>query len=59
MRPARRIVVKGVRKRAVSTDDLAYAYFLMGKELVQEKRERKAAEKTAQRVARRAKGKTS
>jgi hypothetical protein len=38
-------VVKGVRKREMSTDDLAFAYYLMGKELVRKKREKDAAEK--------------
>jgi len=44
-------VVRGVRKREISTDDLAFAYYLMGKELVREKREKDAAEK-AKRVGR-------
>jgi hypothetical protein len=42
---ARRIVVKGVRRRELSTDDIAFAYFLLGKQLVREKREKAAAEK--------------
>jgi hypothetical protein len=41
----RRIEVKGVRRRQISTDDLAYAYFLMGKQLVRERREREAKAK--------------
>jgi len=46
---ARRIVVKGVRKREISTDDLAYAYYLMGKQAVRERREREAKEKANRR----------
>ncbi len=49
----KRIVVKGVRKREISTDDLAYAYYLMGKQLVREKREKEAAEKAKREQARR------
>jgi hypothetical protein len=51
--PARRIVVKGVRKREISADDLAYALYLMGKQLVREKREKEAAEKAKREQARR------
>jgi hypothetical protein len=52
---ARRIVVKGVRKRQISTDDLAYAYYLMGKQAVRERRAREAREK-AERARRRRRG---
>jgi hypothetical protein len=46
-------VVKGVRKREISADDLAFAYILMGKQIVREKREKEAAEKAKREQARR------
>jgi hypothetical protein len=46
---ARRIQIKTVRKRTINTNDLAYAYFLMGKQLVRERREREAREKSKSR----------
>lgn len=43
---AHRIEIKTVRKRTINSSDLAYAYFLMGKQLVRERREREAKEKS-------------
>jgi hypothetical protein len=40
-----RIQVKGVKKKDVSVDDIAYLYYLMGKSAVRAKREREAQEK--------------
>jgi hypothetical protein len=42
MTQSRRIKVKGVRKRELSTEDLAYIYYLLGKSVVRERREREA-----------------
>lgn len=41
----RRIRVKGVKREVVSTDDLAYVYFTLGKQNVIKKRERAEAER--------------
>ena len=49
---ARRIQIKTVRKRQINADDLAYAYFLMGKQLVRERREREAKTKAKERESR-------
>jgi hypothetical protein len=46
---ARRIQIKGVRRREIDTDLLAYVYFQQGKRLVQERREREAREKVKRR----------
>jgi uncharacterized protein YdaU (DUF1376 family) len=42
---ARRIQIKGVRRSEIDIDLLAYVYFLQGKRLVQERREREAKAK--------------
>ena len=42
---ARRIHIKGIRRTEIDTDLLAYVYFLQGKRLVQERRERAAEDK--------------
>jgi uncharacterized protein YdaU (DUF1376 family) len=39
---ARRIQIKGVRRSEIDTNLLAYVYFLQGKRLVQQRREREA-----------------
>jgi hypothetical protein len=46
---ARRIQIKGIRRTEIDTDLLAYVYFLQGKRLVQERREREARAKTKRR----------
>jgi hypothetical protein len=46
---ARRIQIKGVRRREIDTDLLAYVYFQQGKRLVQERRAREAKEKAKRR----------
>jgi hypothetical protein len=46
---ARRIQIKGVRRSEIDTDLLAYVYFLQGKRLVQERREREAKVKAKRR----------
>lgn len=46
---ARRIQIKGVRRSEIDTDLLAYVYFLQGKRLVQERREREAKAKAKRR----------
>lgn len=43
---ARRIQIKGVRRSEIDTNLLAYVYFLQGKRLVQQRREREAQAKT-------------
>jgi hypothetical protein len=42
---ARRIQINGIRRREIDTDLLAYVYFLQGKRLVQQRREREAEAK--------------
>jgi len=42
---ARRIHIKGIRRTEIDTDLLAYVYFLQGKRLVQQRRERAAEDK--------------
>jgi len=42
---ARRIHIKGIRRTEIDTDLLAYVYFLQGKRLVQQRRERAAKDK--------------
>lgn len=49
MPQSKRIKVKGVKKREVSTDDLAYIYYLMGKAALRERREREAQAKAKRR----------
>ncbi len=39
---APRIHIKGIRRTEIDTDLLAYVYFLQGKRLVQQRREREA-----------------
>ena len=46
---ARRIQIKGVRRREIDADLMGYVYFLAGKRLVQERREREAQEKAKRR----------
>lgn len=46
---ARRIHIHGVRRREIDTDLLAYVYFLEGKRLRQQRRQREALEKTKRR----------
>ncbi len=41
----RRIRVKGVRREEIDSEQLALVYYLMGKRLVQEKRQRAEAER--------------
>jgi hypothetical protein len=42
---ARRIQIKGVRRREIDADLMAYVYFTQAKRLVQQRREREAEEK--------------
>jgi hypothetical protein len=42
-------VVKGVRKRQLSSQDLAFAYFLLAKQAVRDRRAREAADKAKRR----------
>ena len=49
MTHTKRIKVKGVRKRELSTEDLAYIYYLMGKSALRERRERAARAKAKRR----------
>ena len=53
MAQSQRITVKGVRRREISSEDLAYIYFLMGKAALRAKRERDAEEKAKQREKKR------
>lgn len=46
---ARRIQIKNVRRSEIDVNLLAYVYFLEGKRLVQERREREAKAKTKRR----------
>jgi hypothetical protein len=46
---ARRIQIKGIRRREIDADLLAYVYFQQGKRLVLERREREAREKAKRR----------
>jgi hypothetical protein len=46
---ARRIKVKGVRKREIDTEQLALVYWLQAKRILREKREREAKEKAKRR----------
>ncbi len=46
---ARRIQINGIRRREIDTDLLAYVYFLQGKRLVQQRREREAGAKAKRR----------
>jgi hypothetical protein len=46
---ARRIVVKGVKKETISSEDLAMIYWLQAKRVLREKREREAQEKAKRR----------
>jgi hypothetical protein len=46
---ARRIHIKGVKRREIDTNLLAYVYFLAGKRLVQERREQEAKAKRRKR----------
>ncbi len=41
----RRIRVKGVRREEIDSEQLALVYYLMGKRLVQEKRQREERER--------------
>jgi hypothetical protein len=45
----RRIKVRGVRKREISTEELALVYWLHAKRTVRERREREAQEKAKRR----------
>lgn len=49
MAQTRRIKVTGVKRHELSTEDLAYIYYLMGKASLREKRERAAKEKAKHR----------
>lgn len=49
----RRIKVSSVKRREISTEDLAYIYYLMGKAALRKKRERQAQEKVKRREAKR------
>jgi hypothetical protein len=49
MAQSSRISVKGVRRREISSEDLAYIYFLMGKAALRAKRDRAAQEKAKRR----------
>jgi uncharacterized protein YdaU (DUF1376 family) len=42
---ARRIHITGIRRSEIDTDLLAFVYFQQGKRLVQQRREREAADK--------------
>lgn len=42
----RRIKVRGIKREVVNADDLAYVYFTLGKQRIQEKRRREEAERT-------------
>jgi hypothetical protein len=44
---ARRIHIKGIRRTEIDTDLLAYVYYLQGKRMVQQRRERAAKHKPA------------
>lgn len=46
---AKRIYIHGVRRREIDTDLLAYVYFLEGKRLRQQRRQREALEKSKRR----------
>ena len=46
---ARRIQINGIRRREIDTDLLAYVYYLQGKRLVQQRRERDAKAKAKRR----------
>jgi len=52
MAQTRRIRVKGVKKREISTDELAYLYFLMGKAALRKRRAQAADEKAKRREKR-------
>ena len=43
--PHRRIKVRGIRREQIDTDKLAFAYWLMAKRAVEEKRKREAEDK--------------
>jgi hypothetical protein len=45
----RRIVVKGIKRENVSTEDLALIFWLQAKRVLREKREREAQEKAKRR----------
>jgi hypothetical protein len=49
MAQSKRISVRGVKRREISTEDLSYIYFLMGKSALRAKRERAAADKAKRR----------
>jgi hypothetical protein len=46
---ARRIRVKGIRKREIDTEQLALVYWLQAKRVLRERREREAQEKAKRR----------
>jgi len=46
---ARRIQIKGVRRREIDTDLLAYVYFMEGKRIRQRRRENEAQAKARRR----------
>ena len=46
---ARRIRVKGIRKREIDTEQLALVYWLQAKRILRERREREAQEKAKRR----------
>lgn len=46
---ARRIQIKGVRRREIDASLMAYVYFQQGKRLVLQRREREAQEKAKRR----------
>jgi hypothetical protein len=45
MAQTKRIKIKGVKRREISTEELSYYYFLRGKQVLRDRRERAAAEK--------------
>jgi hypothetical protein len=49
MAQARRIKVKGVRREAIDTEQLALIYWLQAKRVLRERREREAKAKAKQR----------
>ena len=42
----RRIRVRGIKREEVNTDDLAYVFYRLGKQRVEDKRRRAEAERT-------------
>lgn len=49
--PHKRIRIKGIRREQIDTDKLVYAYLLMARRAVEEKRKREAEDKQQRRDA--------